>query len=52
MIGARQRRGRQAALAIAAGLAFDSFYIPPPRELGSRFWQNWLVVAFTSRRAS
>jgi signal transduction histidine kinase len=32
-------------LAIAAGLAFDSFYIPPVREFGAADWQNWLVVA-------
>jgi signal transduction histidine kinase len=31
-------------LAIAAGLAFDAFYIPPYREFGSDNWQNWLVV--------
>jgi signal transduction histidine kinase len=32
-------------LAIAAGLALDSFYIPPTREFGSANWQNWLVIA-------
>ena len=32
-------------LAIAGGLAFDSFYIPPTREFGATDWQNWLVVA-------
>src|SRR3954453_513210 len=32
-------------LAIAAGLALDSFYIPPTREFGSADWQNWLVIA-------
>jgi signal transduction histidine kinase len=32
-------------LAIAGGLAFDSFYIPPTREFGAGDWQNWLVVA-------
>src|SRR4051812_15730471 len=32
-------------LAIAGGLAFDSFYIPPTREFGADNWQNWLVVA-------
>jgi GAF domain-containing protein len=32
-------------LAIAGGLAFDSFYIPPTREFGASDWQNWLVVA-------
>jgi signal transduction histidine kinase len=32
-------------LAIAAGLAFDSFYIPPIRDFGAGFWQNWLVIA-------
>jgi signal transduction histidine kinase len=32
-------------LAIAAGLAFDSFYIPPTRPFGSRDWQNYLVAA-------
>src|SRR3954454_12931206 len=31
-------------LAIAGGLAFDSFYIPPTREFGASDWQNWLVV--------
>src|SRR3954466_5522886 len=31
--------------AIAAGLALDSFYIPPTREFGSADWQNWLVIA-------
>jgi signal transduction histidine kinase len=32
-------------LAIAAGLAFDSFYIPPTREFGADNWHNWLVTA-------
>jgi signal transduction histidine kinase len=32
-------------LAIAGGLAFDSFYIPPTREFGADDWQNWLVIA-------
>src|SRR3954449_7357988 len=32
-------------LAIAGGLALDSFYIPPLREFGAADWQNWLVVA-------
>jgi signal transduction histidine kinase len=32
-------------LAVAAGLAFDSFLIPPTRELDADHWQNWLVVA-------
>jgi signal transduction histidine kinase len=32
-------------LAIAGGLAFDSFYIPPTRDFGADDWQNWLVVA-------
>src|ERR1700742_1116060 len=32
-------------LAIASGLGFDSFYIPPYREFGDADWQNWLVVA-------
>ena len=32
-------------LAIATGLAFDSFYIPPTRELGPQDWQNWLVLS-------
>src|SRR3954447_1968240 len=32
-------------LAIAGGLGFDSFYIPPTREFGASDWQNWLVVA-------
>src|SRR5437870_13786053 len=31
--------------AIAAGLALDSFYIPPTREFGAADWQNWLVIA-------
>ncbi|WP_081686254.1 DUF4118 domain-containing protein [Candidatus Solirubrobacter pratensis] len=31
-------------LAIAAGVAFDSFYIPPTREFDSRDWENFLVV--------
>ncbi|MFL5842963.1 MAG: GAF domain-containing protein [Thermoleophilaceae bacterium] len=30
--------------AIAGGLAFDSFYIPPTREFGADNWQNWLVM--------
>ncbi|MEA2483379.1 MAG: hypothetical protein QOC55_1326, partial [Thermoleophilaceae bacterium] len=32
-------------LAIAAGTAFDSFFIPPTREFGSAEWQNWIVIA-------
>src|SRR5438270_12852184 len=32
-------------LAIAGGLGFDSFYIPPYREFGVADWQNWLVMA-------
>ena len=32
-------------LAIAGGLALDSFYIPPTREFGAADWQNWFVVA-------
>src|SRR4051794_4752879 len=32
-------------LAIAAGLALDSFYIPPTRDFGAANWQNWLVIA-------
>jgi signal transduction histidine kinase len=32
-------------LAIAAGLALDSFYIPPTRDFGPANWQNWLVIA-------
>src|SRR4051812_50082956 len=32
-------------LAIAAGLALDSFYIPPPPGFGAAGWQNWLVIA-------
>src|SRR4051794_37189641 len=32
-------------LAIAAGLALDSFYIPPTRDFGGANWQNWLVIA-------
>jgi signal transduction histidine kinase len=31
-------------LAIAGGLAFDSFFIPPIREFGADNWQNWLVM--------
>jgi signal transduction histidine kinase len=31
-------------LAITAGIAFDSFYIPPTRPLGIGTWQNDLVV--------
>src|SRR3954465_4239025 len=30
-------------LAIAGGLALDSFYIPPAREFGTDTWQNWLL---------
>jgi signal transduction histidine kinase len=42
-----RRRGPlySVALAVAAGLAFDSFYIPPVREFGARDWQNRLVIA-------
>jgi signal transduction histidine kinase len=42
-----QRRGPTYGVpfAIAAGLAFDSFYIPPTRDFGSADWQNWLVIA-------
>lgn len=32
-------------LAIAAALAFDSFYIPPLRPFDSDDWQNYLAVA-------
>jgi len=32
-------------LAIAAGVALDSFYIPPTRQFGERYWQNWITVA-------
>src|SRR3954470_25073514 len=32
-------------LGLAAGLALDSFYIPPTREFGASDWQNWLVIA-------
>jgi signal transduction histidine kinase len=32
-------------LVIAAGLALDSFYIPPTRSFGADVWQNWLVIA-------
>jgi signal transduction histidine kinase len=32
-------------LAIAGGLGFDSFYIPPTREFGASDWQSWLAVA-------
>jgi signal transduction histidine kinase len=31
--------------AIAAGVAFDSFYIPPTRPFGHRYWDNWVAVA-------
>jgi signal transduction histidine kinase len=31
-------------LAIAGGLAFDSFFIPPTRQFGDHDWQNELVV--------
>jgi GAF domain-containing protein len=47
VLEASRRRGPLYAvpLAIAGGLAFDSFYIPPTREFGAADWQNWLVVA-------
>jgi signal transduction histidine kinase len=32
-------------MAIASGLAFDSFYIPPTRAFESHDWENFLVVA-------
>ena len=32
-------------LAIAAGLAFDSFYVPPVRALGAGSWENTAMVA-------
>jgi signal transduction histidine kinase len=32
-------------LAIAAGVALDSFYFPPTRQFGERYWQNWIAVA-------
>src|SRR3954468_20275414 len=32
-------------LPFVAGLALDSFYIPPTREFGAADWQNWLVIA-------
>src|SRR4051812_50114939 len=32
-------------LAIAAGLALDSFYIPPPPEVGSAPLQKWVGVS-------
>ncbi|HEY2603026.1 MAG TPA: GAF domain-containing protein [Thermoleophilaceae bacterium] len=43
---AARRRGPLYAvpLAIAGGVGFDSFYIPPTREFGAGHWQNWLVV--------
>jgi signal transduction histidine kinase len=46
VLAAAKRRGPLYAvpLAIAGGLAFDSFYIPPTREFGTADWQNWLVV--------
>jgi signal transduction histidine kinase len=31
-------------MAIATGLAFDSFYIPPTRAFGSSDWQNFLIT--------
>ena len=34
-----------APIAIAAGFAFDAFYIPPTRDFGGETWQNWLVLA-------
>jgi signal transduction histidine kinase len=33
------------ALAVAAGLAFDSFFIPPTRAFDADNWQNWIVIA-------
>jgi signal transduction histidine kinase len=46
VVAAAKRRGPLYAvpLAIAGGLAFDSFYIPPVRDFGAGDWQNWLVV--------
>jgi len=32
-------------LAIAAGVAIDSFYVPPTRQFGERYWQNWIAIA-------
>jgi signal transduction histidine kinase len=32
-------------LAVAGGLAFDSFYIPPTQPFGASDWQNWLAMA-------
>jgi signal transduction histidine kinase len=31
-------------LAIAGGVAFDWFYIPPTHTLGSDSWENWLAI--------
>jgi signal transduction histidine kinase len=31
-------------LAVAGGLAFDSFYIPPTQPLSESDWQNWLAM--------
>ena len=47
VLAAARRRGPLYAvpLAIAGGLAFDAFYIPPTRDFGADDWQNWLVVA-------
>jgi signal transduction histidine kinase len=47
IVVAARRRGPLygVPLAIAGGLAFDSFYIPPTREFGAHNWQNWLVMA-------
>jgi signal transduction histidine kinase len=46
LVGAARRLGPLygVPLAIATGLAFDSFYIPPTREFGSADWQNYLIV--------
>jgi signal transduction histidine kinase len=47
VVWAARRRGPLYAvpLAIAGGLAFDSFLIPPVRDFGAGDWQNWLVMA-------
>jgi signal transduction histidine kinase len=48
VVAAARRFGPQygVPLAIAAGVAIDSFYVPPFRPYGwSDYWQNWLAMA-------
>ena len=47
VVVAARRLGPQygVPLAIATGLALDSFYIPPTRQFGEDYWQNWIAVA-------